>query len=69
MAEVQIQMPDDKKSKNKKSNGCKKLFKKDKAPSVPLSKILDFAADYRPLMAFGSICKSNSRSKHANMQY
>jgi ATP-binding cassette subfamily B (MDR/TAP) protein 1 len=48
-------MPDDKKSKNKKSNGCKKLFKKDKTPSVPLSKILDFAADYRPLMAFGSI--------------
>eukprot|EP00029_Vermamoeba_vermiformis_P013005 TRINITY_DN7942_c0_g1_i1.p1 TRINITY_DN7942_c0_g1~~TRINITY_DN7942_c0_g1_i1.p1 ORF type:complete len:104 (-),score=19.40 TRINITY_DN7942_c0_g1_i1:322-633(-) len=58
MAEVQIQMPSDNPStvkKNKKDSGCKKLFKKDKTPSVSLSKILDVAADYRPMMAFGSI--------------
>lgn len=59
MAEVKIQMPNDTAGvkKNKKENGCKKLFKKDTAPAVPLSKILDVASDLRPMMAFGSICK------------
>jgi hypothetical protein len=71
MAEVQIQMPQpaDSNQKPKKEKKCSKLFKKDKTPTVPFSRILDVAADYRPMMAFGSICKCQTLKRHVLLIY